>query len=448
MISQWFSGIYLLITGEFRGILSFHWRSLRCPPLKESLAVGGIFFAALLFYLMIGFHLSQGRYYEYYNLAFDMDSQRIFSMLTGPVSDKFGFKHPFIVIARPMGQMFMLMGLGAKQAALSVMATVGAATVVLVWLFLRTVGNSRLISAVLTSMFSVSGTQIYTAIIPETYGFALFSIVLVWLLAARQLYSRPVAPLLRYGAALAAIGVTVTNVNQVFFAEITNILRSYRLNEALKRLIAFGIVLVTLCLILSVFIWSREIAEFIGDPVTALKQIWWQQTKGPATGIVPLLQTYLGYSFVSPEWSIVSLPEGTGMIDFRDWRFSSIGQIAMVLWLIFLCVGVLGSFINPGSRPLAIGLILALLFNLLFHLKYQYRGSLFLYAAHMHFLVFALGSGLGVWSGPWSRLKKAFIAAAFVVTAVIASNNYPIAQKFVKYFDDISKVTTCPAPCI
>lgn len=445
---QWISKILLLSIEEFRGLLSFQGWSLQNRWSRESFIIACIFFAALSFYLMLGLQLSQGHFYEYYNLAFDMDSYRTFAMLTEPVSDKFGFKHPFFILTWPMGQMFMLLGLEAKQAVAFVMAAVGAGTAVLVWLFLRTVGNNQIISAVLTAMFCVSGTQIYTAIIPETYGFALFSIVLVWLLAARQLYSRPVAPLLRYGAALAAIGVTVTNINQVFFAEITNTLRSYRLNEALERLLAYGVVLAMLCLTLSIFIWSREIAEFIGDPATALKQIWWQQTKGPTVGIISVLQTYLGYSFVSPEWSIVSLPEGTEMIDFRDWKFSSIGQVAIILWLIFLGAGALGSFINPEARPLAIGLISALLFNFLFHLKFQYRGSLFIYAAHMHFLVFALGSGLGVWRGYWSRLKNALIAMAFIVTAVMASNNYPMAQIFVKYFHDLSKITPCPAPCV
>lgn len=414
---------------------------------KDSFIVGGIFFAAFLFYLLPGLQLSRGHFYEYYNLAFDMDSYRTFAMLTEPVSDKFGFKHPFFILAWPMGQVFMLLGLEAKQAVAFVMATVGAGTVVLVWLFLRAVGNGRPVSTALALMFAVSGTQIYTAIIPETYGFALFSIVLVWLLAARRLHARPVAPPLRYGAAIAAIGITITNINQVIVAEITNALRQYKPGEAVKRLAAYGVVLTTLCLLVALFIWSREIAEFISDPVPALKQIWWQQTKGPTTGIIPVLQTYLGYSFVSPEWSVVVLPEGTQMIDFREWKFSSIGQVAVIFWLFFLGAGVIGSFINPGARPLALGLIAALLFNLLFHLKFQYRGSLFIYAAHMHFLVFALGSGLAVWCGRWSRLKHAFLAATMIVTSLMAANNYPMVRVFVEKFHDVSKLTPCPAPC-
>ena len=33
------------------------------------------------------------------------------------------------------------------------------------------------------------------------------------------------------------------------------------------------------------------------------------------------------------------------------------------------------------------------------HMHYQFRGSLFIYAGHLHFLVFALGAGLA----PWAR---------------------------------------------
>ena len=448
MNSHWISGVFRQMAEELRGIFSFRPMSVRGPAPREAIYSAAIFFAALWFYLVIGLPLSQSGFYEYYNLAFDMDTQRILSMLTDETPDRLGFKHPLILLFRPAGQFFMLAGLEAKQAALSVMAVFGAATVVLVWHFLRIVGNSLPSSAILTTMFAVSTTQIYTAIIPESYGFALFSISLVWLLAARQLYAKPVAPLLRYGAAVAAAGITITNVNQVFFAEATNGLRRHKPDEALKRLIAFGAVLLVLCMLISLFIWANEIAGFLRDPVNGLKQIWWQQTKGEVTGVLPVLQTYLGYSYVSPEWSIVTLPqEGTRMIDLREWRFSSIGQMGMVFWLGFLVIGLCGSLFNPVSRPLAMGLILALLFNILFHLKFQFRGSLFLYAAHMHFLVFALASGLGAWGGKGARREKVFMAVAALVTALIALNNIPMVQKFGTYFDDMSKITSCPAPC-
>lgn len=448
MISLWVSGVFRQIEAEVRSLFSFRRISLNCPAPREAFFSGAIFFAALWFYLKMGLPLSQNGFYDYYNLAFDMDTPRILSMLTDEAPDRLGFKHPLILLFRPIGQVFLLAGLEAKQAALSVMAVFGAATVAIVWLFLRSVGNSLPASAVLTLMFAVSTTQIYTAIIPESYGFALFSISLVWLLAARQLYGKPAAPLLRYGASIAAAGITITNINQVFFAEATNAFWRHKPDEALKRLIAFGVVLALLCGVIAFFIWAEEIAAFIGDPVNGLKHIWWQQTKGEVTGILPVLQTYFGYSFVSPEWSIVTLPkEGTRMIDLREWNFSSIGHVAIMFWLGFLAIGLSGGLVNPASRPLAMGLILALLFNVLFHLKFQFRGSLFLYAAHMHFLVFALASGLGVWGGKWSRLEKAFMAVAGAVTILMALNNIPMAQKFGKYFDDMSKVTSCPAPC-
>ena len=66
-------------------------------------------------------------------------------------------------------------------------------------------------------------------------------------------------------------------------------------------------------------------------------------------------------------------------------------------------------------------LLAAVVVNLAFHLDYQSRGSVYIYAAHLHFPIFALGTGaLAYWAalGRWQRgLQLAVLTALVVLTA-------------------------------
>ena len=109
---------------------------------------------------------------------------------------------------------------------------------------------------------------------------------------------------------------------------------------------------------------------------------------------------------MSPEYDFLHLPEGIDMRDFRAWRFSPIGAVAMPVWLVFLGAGTVGALTHRRTRWLAGGMATALLLNILFHLDFQFRGSLYIYASHTHFLVFALSAGLA----PWVRDRPVALA--------------------------------------
>ena len=115
----------------------------RAPDHRDMILALCVALAGFAFYLQISLLLSQGVYYHYYNLAFDYDPSRVFSLLTDPSPDKMGFKHPLLILFRPLGLLLMATGLSPQTSVAVVMATCGAGTLTLAWAFLRVVGVRR-----------------------------------------------------------------------------------------------------------------------------------------------------------------------------------------------------------------------------------------------------------------------------------------------------------------
>jgi hypothetical protein len=212
-----------------------------------------------------------------------------------------------------------------------------------------------------------------------------------------------------------------------------------------RRAIVFGLVLSGILALLGVAVWHQELMGALADPVLALKQIYWLRTKGERTGALQVVRTFLGYSFVSPEYDILRLPEGIDMRDFRGWRFSGIGTAAVWCWLAFLVSGTVGALTHPRTRWLTAGMAAALLLNILFHLDFQFRGSLYIYASHMDFLVFALAAGVAPWIRETRLPRLLYVGVVLVLAVLIAADNLPIAEAFTRAFDKVD--INCPAPC-
>jgi hypothetical protein len=405
----------------------------------------GIGLCALALYAVLGLRLARGVYLDYYNLAFDFDPIRYVGTFGLSPADPGGIKHPLILLLRPLAWPFLAAGLDAKQASVLVMACFGGGTVAIGFLFLRAIRAGRPEAAALSVLLTVTGTQIFTSIIAEAYGPAGFGIAALWLVTASRLADGRDRLWRRYAIAVFCFGVTVTNVMQVVVAELLVSLREVGLVRAVKRAIVFGLVSGVIVVVLAVAVWHQELAVVLADPVLALKQVYWLRTKGERTGAFQVVRTFLAYSFVSPDYDIVRLPEGIAMRDFRGWRFSGVGTVAVWLWLAFMASGVAGWFANPRQRWLFAGIATALLLNIFFHFDFQFRGSLYIYASHMHFLVFALACGwapLVRRAGVWRWLHGGAVLALAVLIGV---NNLPIADAFTRAFDTVTM--DCPAPC-
>ena len=325
------------------------------------------------------------------------------------------------------------------------MAGFGAAGVAIACLFVRAIGAGRAEAAALTTLYAVTGTQLFTSIIAEAYGPAGFGIAALWLLTARRLSDRQERPWQRYLLGVFCFGVTLTNVMQVALTELLVSLRFHGPMDAVRRAIRFGLILTGILILLCAIVWHDELATILADPVLALKQVYWLRTKGERTGALKVVETFLGYSFISPAFDTVHLPEGIDMLDFRRTSFTGIGSAAWLTWLIFLASGAVAALLNARTRWLMAGMAAALTLNILFHLDFQFRGSLYIYASHTHFLVFGLAAGLAPWVRGRPRLACAYTVAVLVLAGLTGGTNLPVVEAFTRSFDTVT--IDCPAPC-
>ena len=178
------------------------------------------------------------------------------------------------------------------------------------FLFLRVIRSGLPEAVALTGLFAVTGTQLFTAIIVEAYGPAGFGIAALWLVTASRLADGKSRLWQRYAIAVFSFGVTLTNVMQVFVAELLVSLRSVGPIEAVRRAIVFGLVLTCILAVLGVIVWHDVLLAALADPVLALKEIYWLRTKGFRVGAFQVVRTFLAYSFVSPELRLLAFAGG------------------------------------------------------------------------------------------------------------------------------------------
>jgi len=400
---------------------------------------------AMALYGPLAWRLAAGEYLDYFNLAFDFDPNRAVDSLATDGADFLGFKHPLFELLRPLAWPLRSLGLDPKQAAALLIAGFGAASVGLCFLFFRAAGIARGFAAALAGLFAISCTQLFIAAIVETYGVASFSIVLTWLLAALRLAGFGVWPWVPYAVGVLTLGTTVTNVVQSVLAEALLAWQRGGPIAAIRRCLRFGLILGVLVALLVLALWFDTLRAALQDPMQAAREVYWLRTKGERSGAWSILESFLGFSIVAPVYSWVTLPGEIRMRDFRAWDFTWTGGLAVALWLGFFMAGAIGAALHPRYRLWALGLFLALVCNLVLHLDFQFRGSLFLYTGHVHFLVLALGAGLAPHLSPGSRAGRAYLGVVLLLGLLVAANNLPLVFAFTGDFQAVQM--PCPKPC-
>jgi len=413
------------------------------PDIAIALGLAVLFF---FLYAHFGLRLAQGIYFDYLNLAFDFDPPYFIDFLVGTLPSGVNYKHPLSVLFRPFASLFLVFGFEPKAAAALVMALFGGLTVALVYGFgwLASFGRPQAFAAAL--FYGASSTPIFTSIIVESYGWASFSIVLVWcvFMLGQRAKAAPVrAPLL---AAVLVAGVTITNIMHSLVAELFSQWRTGGLKNALMRTALFGCYAGLALLVALAFLQPQELWNVIARPVQTAKEIYWLRTQGAATGLSELLLTFFGYSFFSPAFASVEIGPDIFMRDFRTFTYAPIESLLVIAWWIFAAVGAVMGFRHPQFRRVAMPLALIVVLNLLFHLDYQYRGSLYLYAAHLHFPIFALGMGAAPWVASQNlRIRVGYVAVLLTLAVAALVINLHRASDFVVMFDTLPFPADAPA---
>jgi hypothetical protein len=401
---------------------------------------------ALALYSALGLRLAQGQFLDVYNLAFDFDPPRYVALLAMEEYERGNVKHPLILLLRPLAWPLLAVGFAAKQAAVLVMAGIGAATVAVAFLYLRSLAVGAGTAAALAALFALSGCQVVVSMVPESYGPAALGIAATWLLAAWRLADLRHGHRLRFALAAYTYGITPTNLLQPVLAEALAWWRHRGLAGAVLPLLRYGLAVALLCAALTALVWIDVLAAFLSDPLAMAKEVYWQRTKGFREGVAETVLRLVGYAVVSPGFTEVRLEaDGITMLDFRDPAFGPAALAAFIAWHIFWLAGAVAAVMHRPTRWLALGLWAALLANIVFHLDFQFRGSVYIYAAHTHFLVFALGAGLAPMLHPGSTAARLYLASVLALLVLVAPVTLERARALATGFDDLR--TTCTAPC-
>jgi hypothetical protein len=396
-------------------------------------------------YAGLALRLAQGQFHAYFNLAFDFDPTRYVHLLGSDVYEPGGVKHPLVLMLRPLGWPARALGASPGEAAALVTALVGAATVAVVFLFLRRIGAARPEATALAALFAVSASQMITAMVPEAYGPAGFGIALVWLVAAVRLEDPARGRIARYVAAVIGFGITTTNVMQSVLAEALVWVRHRGVLGAVRPMLRFGVVLGAVLAVLVVAVWHEALLAAAADPVEAAKQVYWQRTKGEKVGLGEVVLRLAGYVVVAPDFTFVDIPGGIAMWDFRAPLFAGLSGPAAVLWHGFWVAGAVAFLANRRTRWLGAGLAAALLANIVLHIDFQFRGSLFLYAGHVNFLVFALGCGLAPLVPRQGAARVAYLGTVMALVVLVGGVSLDRAAELAVGFDTVK--VDCLAPC-
>ncbi|MDD4915656.1 MAG: hypothetical protein PHW13_11550 [Methylococcales bacterium] len=407
------------------------------------------FMLALLFglagfglYAYFALQLAETVYDDYLNLAFDFDPAYFLRFLTDKqAADGMGinYKHPFWPVFRQFAALFQAMGYDPKSASGLVMALFGGMTVTLSYVFARLFGAGRPESSAATLFFAAGSTGIFTSVIVESYGWVNFSLALLWcvyLINFRK-FSFGVWP--RLLAATLVFGVTITNIMQAVVAEFFLKCRTVNAGRAFIRAILFSLAVGLLAVFVVALFQPHDLWLALSDPLKTLRTIYWLKTKGETVGFIQLLKTFFIYSVYAPEFDSVRLSPTVDMLDFRAFRFSFPVLCAVWVWCGFWLANLIFGIRTKDGSKLILSLLATIILNLVFHLGYQFRGSIYIYAAHLYFPIFAVSLA----AAPWVRTRglgwRSGYTALFLILALFAlQNNLLRSRQFIDYFKTIA----------
>jgi hypothetical protein len=290
--------------------------------------------------------------------------------------------------------------------------------------FARTVGTPRFEAVLITLIFGLGASQLFSSMIVESYSYAALSLAVVWYITAQRIFRQRQLGLAAIATDVIVFGVTITNIAQAAIAELFAQWSQLNFGRALRNAAIAGAVAAVLSLLAIALTWPEAISYTIAHPVAAAKEIYWQQTYGPRTGLAQILLAFFGFSLSAPHFAEIALPEGVLMRDFRAFDMPTIAIFGMLLWNVLFLVSVLASFRSQRTRFMAGALLSAIIYNVMLHTRVQFRSSLFIYTPHLWFAVAALTAlGAAAWepSREWFRwyLRIGLVA---VLVSVVPSN--------------------------
>jgi len=413
----------------------------------------GVFFS--LVYGALAWRVTQGHFFEHFNLVFDYDAPAFVDLFTHGLRgradqvDLIGraIKHPLASWISLLTLPFRLFGIRASLSAALTGAVAGGITDALFFLFARLVGSARPESILVTLIFAFGAAQLFPSILVESYVYAALTLMITWFLLALR-YGSPAR--MTVAATLNAVltfGVTITNAVQSAIAEFFAQFSAAPLPRAIRKTLLVGCAAAVLAVAAIAVTWPDAIPYAFAHPAMAVRVIYWQQTKGARTGLGQVLLTFFGYSLAAPLFTTVPLPEGILMRDFRAFEMPLFEAAGLFLWIVVVVASAVVAVADESKRKLSAALLAAIAFNIVLNCFVQYRGSLFIYTPHIWVAIAALVAvGISAWQPAKHAHRWILRGVLAAILLIIAPLNLARAVETVTLFDDAKAFTLPHAP--
>lgn len=388
-----------------------------------------LFIFTYLMSLFLCYELYLSGFYSYINIAFDLDQSWYFDIITRApehwiykgesMETPLNVKHPFLYILRIPTEFLQLFGMNEEISGIVTTLFFVSMTPVVFYLCARMLKNTQLNSFLLTLIFIFSTTFVVNAQVLDSYSIAQF-----WIITAVFIFIRCISLNIldnSWGKAfvyVAMVGTTSYLILLVILCELL-ILTKNR-GKGHSELIGYAKTIIFKSTMLFIFffvaIYYEILIALILDPVGVLKSVLWAVARpGEKSGIETILEVFFLTSFIAPPPTLMNLGDGTIMLDYRSYEFSwyTIFTVALLISVFVIAIKSEISYIYSLS-------LLWFLINVLFHIVYQDRGSLFLYTGHIFPLVALFISNALKFN------ERANNSLLFLILFIVLFNNFRI----------------------
>lgn len=400
-------------------------------PFLTRFALFSIFW---VLYLYLGLSLSATTVFNYMDVLFDADVERVIYDLTAPRANHGDTAvHPlFVLLFNPIGAV-LAKALGSNvTAAVCLTSFTGALCVVLAYEFFIRAGVGAFNAVVYAAILGFSSAHIFFGSVPETWIFAAFAVILTFTVA---LIYRGSTKLL-IPAGVFSFAITVSNIFQGVIVYAANLWKTKSLKVVLGKSCFFvgAVLLFTSALsLLQKALYPSSQLFFLPDVlhIRLIGYAW--RFYDPAEAILrgPRLLAYIfGFNFVAPELTVTLGPShkvcapDIFYVEFNEHAFHAFGAIAAALWLGLLAWGVFNFFrLRRQRTPTVTALFLWTLFNLFFFIMYG-SGGLFIYSPSSTFAVLAcVALSSREYYGAKGKIPKIYTVLAVAFLTFEALNN-------------------------
>ncbi|MBD2103067.1 hypothetical protein [Leptolyngbya sp. FACHB-261] len=286
----------------------------------------------------------------------------------------------------------------------------------------------------LALVFGVSMSQLVFGAVPESYGFAALSIVLVHSLFLICLKTGRVYPWGWVLVGLLSFGITITNFAQAIICFVLTLLQQRRKGllkltaEYIGAVISIGVVL---ALVQRKLLPGSQYFFFADTVKSKVEYMAVGILTQPFAVISELFKNFFMLNFVSafpafePNLKLPT-PEKQGVIEIvctffnQPLDYNILGGIGVGLWLSLFGIGLLANIFSYQKKPFWFtGVALCVLFNLALHSIFGVQ-ELFLYTSHFTFPVLLLAVNREILS------RHYYQVGLLLLVLIMAINNLAI----------------------